>query len=102
MIDDIISYVLTTIFKGTIYSGTHKRPWTSKLYQKVFSVLLNVKAQLKHAPVGRLMYASSGVPSHPVCFQQQDPFKMCKLSIFLHGRTVTVSHLFPCPLLFPI
>lgn len=24
MIDDIVSYVLTTIFKGTIYSGMHR------------------------------------------------------------------------------
>lgn len=58
---------------------------------EVFSVHLDVKVQTKHAPVGR----SSGAPSHPARCQQQDPFKMCKLSIFLLGRTVMASHLLP-------
>lgn len=58
---------------------------------EVFSVLLDVKAQTKQAPVGR----SSGVPSHPAHCQQQEPFKMCKLNIFLLGGTVMVSHLLP-------
>lgn len=86
-------------FWKELFTQEHTKGHRQSNYTKVFSVLLDVKVQMKHTPVSCSMYINS---IHPACLQQQDPFKTCNLIFFfLCGCTMPVNHLLPCPLFSP-
>lgn len=66
-------------FWKELFTQEHTKGHRQSNYTKVFSVLLDVKVQMKHTPVSCSMYINS---IHPACLQQQDPFKTCNLIFF--------------------